>query len=76
MGSQFAGSTGEEDNGGALVGGDNDGDSRGAEVVKRLAFMREARYVLRNRKPSLVVTGFKMRGKYHDDYWSSLSQPR
>ena len=36
--------------------------------------MREARDVLGNRKPSAVVTGFKLRGRYHDDEWSSLLQ--
>lgn len=57
------------------MGRDDDGDSRGAEVLKRLAFMREARDVLGNRKPSPVVTGFKLRGWYHDD-WPSLSRRR
>ena len=38
--------------------------------------MREARDVLGNRKPSLVVTGFKLRGRYHDDDGPSLWQPR
>lgn len=38
--------------------------------------MREARDVLGNRKPSLVVTGFKLCGRYHDDYGPSLWQPR
>ena len=47
--------------------GDYDSDSRGAEVVKRLAFMREVRDILGNRKPSVVVAGFKIRGRYHDD---------
>ena len=76
MGSQFAGSAGEQDSGGASVCGDDDSDSRGAKVLKRLAFMREASDVLGNKKPSLGVTGFKLHGRYHDDYLPSLSRPR
>ena len=38
--------------------------------------MREARDVLGNRKPSLVVTGFELRGRYHDDDWATLLPPR
>ena len=76
MGSQLAGSSGEEDSGATPVRRDDYGDSSGAEVLKRLAFIREARDVVGNRKPSLVVTGFKLRGGYHGDYSPSLLQPR
>jgi hypothetical protein len=40
-----------------LVCGNDDSNSGCAKVLQRLAFMREARDVLGNRKPSVAVTG-------------------